>query len=118
MGFYYIIVIIGCMDAKHHRTLSVNKILTAKQIPPYVPNRWWTKPKAGARCITNAPQPNFKSRTPARPAAGVALHARAVAHQRVVAAFAAAIALIALHSGLGARVHTHHARGYRRAGSA
>jgi superfamily II DNA/RNA helicase len=42
------------------------------------------------------------SATPAGPAAGVALHAGAVAHQRVVAAFAAGVALVALHPGLGA----------------
>ena len=37
-------------------------------------------------------------------AAGVALHAGAVAHQRVVAAFAARVTLVALHLGLGARI--------------
>ena len=42
---------------------------------------------------------------PARAAAGVALHARAVAHEGVVAAFAAGVALIALHLGFGAGVH-------------
>ncbi|MPL92618.1 hypothetical protein SDC9_38730 [bioreactor metagenome] len=46
-------------------------------------------------------------------AAGVALHAGAVAHQRVVAAFAAGLALIALQLRLGARVHGDDPRGKR-----
>ena len=61
------------------------------------------------------PSPPLFSATAARPAAGVALHAGAVADQRVVAAFAAGVALIALHLGLGAAVHAHHTRGYCRA---
>ncbi len=40
-------------------------------------------------------------RTAARRAAGVALEAGAVAHHREVAAFRAALALVALHAGLG-----------------
>ena len=44
------------------------------------------------------------SRTPTRAAACVALQAGAVAHQGEVAAFTAAIALIALQAGLGAQV--------------
>src|SRR6056297_81699 len=45
------------------------------------------------------------SATPARGPAGVALHAGAVADQCVVAAFAAGLALVALHPRLGAGVH-------------
>src|SRR5579885_1752761 len=41
-------------------------------------------------------------RTPRRTPARVALHARAVAHQREVAAFAAGLALVAFGAGFGA----------------
>src|SRR6185312_7580638 len=41
-------------------------------------------------------------RTPRRAAARIALHARAVAHQREVAALAAGLALVALGAGFGA----------------
>ncbi len=47
----------------------------------------------------------FALATPAGRAAGVAFHAGAVAHQRIVSAFAAGIALIALHLGLGPCIH-------------
>lgn len=51
--------------------------------------------------------------TAGRAATGVALHAGAVADQRVVAAFAAGLAFIALHLGLGAGVDTDRAAGNR-----
>ena len=49
------------------------------------------------------------SATPGRPAAGVTLHTSPVAHQRVVAAFAAGFAFIALHFRLCAGVKCHDA---------
>lgn len=52
-----------------------------------------------------------KSRTTARPAAGIAFHAGAVAQQGEVAAFAAGFALVAFHARLEDQV----ARGARRA---
>ena len=55
-----------------------------------------------------APCP-YSLTTPGRPATGVALHARTVAHQRVVAAFAAGFAFIALHFRLCAGVKCHDA---------
>jgi hypothetical protein len=60
----------------------------------------------GALVAQRAPT-SIVSATPARAAAGVALHAGAVAHQRVVAAFAAGITLKPLHLGLGAGVDGH-----------
>ena len=63
--------------------------------------------RADCKAISSSP-PDFRylvpSTAPARASAGVALHAGAVAHQRVVPAFAAGIALVALHFGLGAGV--------------
>ena len=48
-----------------------------------------------------------------RAAAGVALHAGAVADQRVVAAFPAGFALVALHLCFGTGVHADCAAGHR-----
>ena len=65
--------------------------------------------RVGRNDARTDPTLNF-SATPARRAAGVALHAGAVAHKRVVTAVATGLALVALHLGLRARVHCHHAR--------
>ena len=52
--------------------------------------------------------------TPGRSAAGVALHAGAIAHQRVVATFAAGLAFVTLHLGLGARIQADGGAGHSR----
>ena len=48
-----------------------------------------------------SPPHHIPSATPRRSAAGIALHAGAVAHQCVVAAIAAGLAFVALHLGAG-----------------
>ena len=55
---------------------------------------------SGRRSVPRHPN----SATAGGAAAGVALHAGAVAHQRVVAAFAAGLALVSLHLRLGPRI--------------
>lgn len=58
----------------------------------------------GLNMLGVSPDRHYFLATAGCPAAGVALHAGAVADQRVIAAFAAGFALIALHFRLGARV--------------
>src|SRR5215471_9274091 len=63
--------------------------------------------------IGRAPNPPYEMgvlRAPRRAAAGVALHAGAVAQQREVAAFAAGFAFVALGLGLGAFLRSGRAR--------
>src|SRR5947208_10571954 len=61
---------------------------------------YWISIRISFSSIKRFPPKPVSSRTAAGAAAGVAFEAGAVAHQREVAAFAAAVALIALHARL------------------
>src|SRR5437763_4183649 len=61
---------------------------------------YWISIRISFSSIIRFPPKPVCSRTAAGAAAGVALQARAIAHQREVAAFAAAVAFVTLHARL------------------